>query len=255
MSGAGPKPQESRRRGGGLLRGLRGSGWLRALTARLIAAYLRLVRLSGRWEVLGAESRAAVMSAEGRQILACWHGRLAMFPTERSVPGAVKALISRNRDGDLVARIMDSFEIDTLRGSTEDPRKPWRRRGGGMVFLEALSAFRGAPDLRIALTPDGPRGPNMRLHPGVALLSARAGVPVVPFTFSARWGIVLGSWDRFLLPLPFTRGVIAWGPPLDPPGGSDKATLADHRTRIEAALTALTREADARMGRTTPEPG
>ncbi|MEM9197716.1 MAG: lysophospholipid acyltransferase family protein [Pseudomonadota bacterium] len=255
----------------GVFRRIRHWSAIHAVLARLVAGYLRFVRRTGRWEILGEAPRAQAMSYRGRLILACWHGRLAMLPTERVAPGAIAAVISRNADGDVLSQIMERFEIDTLRGSSEDPDKPWRRRGGREVFNEALAALRNTADLRIAVTPDGPRGPRMRCHPGVALLSARAGVPVVPFAFSARWGWVLGSWDRFMLPLPFTRGVICWGAPLHPPppmgeganaatgttGAPDPAreTLKTYAQRIEAAMNDLLAQADARMGRPSPPQG
>ncbi|MEM9049706.1 MAG: lysophospholipid acyltransferase family protein [Pseudomonadota bacterium] len=228
---------------------------LDAAVSWLIARYLRFVRRSGRWEIVGAEPRALAQSGRGRLILACWHGRLAMFPTERAGPIAIRAMISRNRDGEMVARIMDCFGIETIRGSSEDAGKPWRKRGGREAFVAALAALRRSADLRVAITPDGPRGPRMRCHPGVAMLSARTGVPVVPFTFSVRRGWELGSWDRFLLPAPFSRGVICWGEPLEPPRAADGDAVAAYCKRIETALNALMRAADVRTGRRSPEPG
>lgn len=237
-----------------LLRRFRASATARALAARTLAAYLRFCRATGRWEVMGEAHRALAQSGRGQLILAIWHGRLAMVPTEMAGRLDVRAFVSLNRDGDLIARILDRFGIGTLRGSTHDPAKPGRERGGRAAFLGALAAFGAERNLIVALTPDGPRGPRMRCHPGVATLTARTGVSVLPWTFSVRRGVVARSWDRFLVPLPFSRGVIAYGPPIPPPEGTGAEALARHGAAIEAALTALTREADARTGRATPEP-
>jgi lysophospholipid acyltransferase (LPLAT)-like uncharacterized protein len=238
-----------------LLRRIRSSAPARRLAARLITGYLRLCRATGRWEVLGAAHRDAARAANRPVILAIWHGRLAMVATERAPQDRVLAVISRAGDGAVIAGVMERFGIAALRGSSQDPAKPWRDRGGREAFAAALSAIRRDPGSVIAFSPDGPRGPRMRCQPGIALLAARTGVAVLPFAFSVRRGVELGSWDRFLLPLPFTRGVIAWGPPIAPPDDADEAAVERHRSRIEAALTDLTRAADARLGRTTPEPG
>lgn len=238
-----------------LLRRLRGSAAARALLARAVAGYIRLCRATGRWEILGAEARQRARTGGGRFVLAVWHGRLLMVPTEMRRGADVRAIVSRNRDGELIAGILARFGIGTLRGSSADPDKPDRDRGGREALRAGLAALRGREDAVVAVTPDGPRGPAMRVKPGVAALSALAGVPVVPWSFSVRSGRFLASWDRFLVPFPFTRGVIAWGEPIPPPGDREPETLARHGARIEAALVRLTEAADRRMGRATPPQG
>lgn len=238
-----------------MLRRVRSTPWMGRLAARLIAGYLRLCRATGRWEIRGAEFVAHGRAARSPSLVAVWHGRLAMIATERTPRDRVLALISRAGDGALAAEVMARFGIEALRGSSQDPRKPWRERGGRAALAAALAAARRDPGLFLAVTPDGPRGPRMRCKPGIALMAARLGAPVLPFAFSARGAIELSSWDRFLLPLPFSRGVIAWGAPVPPPARTDPDSLEAHRLRIEAALIELTRAADAAIGRRTPEPG
>ncbi|HEU0222341.1 MAG TPA: lysophospholipid acyltransferase family protein, partial [Paracoccaceae bacterium] len=237
-----------------LLRRIRGSGLAREIAARLIAAYLRLCRATGRWSVMGEVPRALARSGRGRHILAIWHGRLCMVPGEMHRGLDVRAIISRSRDGEIIARIVGLFGIGTIRGSSRDPGKPERERGGRDAFLAGLVALRERENIIVALTPDGPRGPRMRCQAGVASLSVISRTHVIPWTFSAGRARVLGSWDRFLVPLPFSRGIIAYGEPIPPPPDRTAEAIEAHRQRIETALTALTREADAAMGRETPEP-
>jgi len=240
---------------GRLLRRIRGSARLRGAVARLIAFYIRICRWTGRWEVIGAETRQHMLDRPGPWIMAIWHGRLFMVPAEMHPAYEVQAMISRNRDGDIISDVVGRFGIRSIRGSSEDPAKPGRRRGGPRAFREAAAALDTDRALIVAVTPDGPRGPRMRCRPGVAALSAMTAIPVVPWTFSARWAIELGSWDRFLIPLPFTRGVLAFGTPIPPPADEAEATLAAHGARIENELTGLTLVADTRVGRSTPIPG
>ena len=70
----------------------------------------------------------------------------------------------------------------------------------------------------------------------------------MPCSFSCRWRVVLKTWDRFVLPLPFTRGVIIWGEPIYVARDADAAKIAEARLSIEAALTSVTQQADAIMG-------
>ncbi len=95
----------------------------------------------------------------------------------------------------------------------------------------------------------------MRAQAGAAQLSIETGCPVQPVTFSTRWGCVLGSWDRFLLPFPFGSGAWIWGEALRPPAGDDPAAAERYLAEIEAALTGITDRADRLCGRATIAPG
>lgn len=100
----------------------------------------------------------------------------------------------------------------------------------------------------IGLTPDGPRGPRMRAGLGVIRTAQQTGVPIVPVSFAASRRRVLGSWDRFVVALPFGRGVIGIGDFIDIPRDADAETLEKLRRRLEGDLNSLTCELDARFG-------
>ena len=100
----------------------------------------------------------------------------------------------------------------------------------------------------VTFTPDGPRGPRMRAGDGVVSAARLSGAPVVPFAFSATRRRILGSWDRFLLPWPFGRGVIVWGAPIEVDRDADADERAAARERIEQSISAATERADRRAG-------
>ena len=100
-------------------------------------------------------------------------------------------------------------------------------------------------------TPDGPRGPRMRAKPGVVRLAMAAGVPIVPITFAASNQRLLDSWDRFALALPFARGVLAFGAPLELAADGDPEAA---RQLLEERLNELTGEADRALGLPPLEP-
>ena len=236
------------RRHDALTRRVRHSALLRGIVARLGAGYIRLVMATGRWQVVGAEHRAAMVDAGQSFIGVFWHGRLCIAPA--LPPGGWRgvAMISANRDGDLITAVVDRFGIETVRGSSYD-RAKGRDKGGAEAYQAALEALANGPTI-LGITPDGPRGPRMRAQKGAAMLALETGAEVVPIAFSARPARMFRSWDRFLLPMPFSRGVTVYGAPIKP-GDEDADSLT---ARIEAALTEVTQEADRLAGRDLVEP-
>jgi lysophospholipid acyltransferase (LPLAT)-like uncharacterized protein len=106
----------------------------------------------------------------------------------------------------------------------------------------------------VGITPDGPRGPRMRASDGIVTVARMAGVPVVPVTYAVARRRVLSTWDRFVLPLPFSAGVFAWGPPIEVPRDLDAAGIETVRRRIETELTGLADAADRMCGCPPVEP-
>lgn len=228
---------------------IRRSPRLRSLVAAAGVAYLRLMDATTRWTIEGAQTRDAVRSGQGRWLVPVWHGRLLGIPCEKPRHLKAWALISANRDGDIIAQAVARFGAPAIRGSSRDPRKPERDKGGRAALREAERLMREADRAILVLTPDGPRGPRMRAQPGVALISIAAQVPVVPFAYATRRAIMLSTWDRFLIPLPFDRGAKVFGDPLHPPETDDEAAPAAFLARIEAAMIDCAQRADRLAGR------
>jgi hypothetical protein len=106
----------------------------------------------------------------------------------------------------------------------------------------------------VGMTPDGPRGPRMRISDGIVQAAKLAGVPIFPLTYSASNRRVFGSWDRFVLPLPFSKGVFSWGDPIHIGRDLDDTGLEEKRLELESALTRLTQESDRKLGLDVIEP-
>ena len=217
---------------------------LRDLTCWLASQYVRLVYATGRFQTLG-DAAPAGLWRDGRPfIVAFWHGRLLMLPRVWPRGVAMHLLISEHPDGGLIARTVGHFGLATVRGSTAR---------GGTVALRAMLRLLAAGDC-VGITPDGPRGPRMRASEGIVQLARLAGVPIVPLTFSIARRRLLGTWDRFLVPLPFSRGVYLWGEPIEVPRKADRATLEARRRQLEAQLIELTEQADRRCGQRPEAP-
>lgn len=145
-------------------------------------------------------------------VYALWHEHLLPLALLHRGEGAV-ALVSRHRDGEILARVLDGLGYRTARGSST--------RGGDSGLREMIRAGReGTP---LAFTPDGPRGPARTCKPGVVRAAAATGMPVVPTGAAASSGRRLGSWDDFLVPAPGATVCVSRGAPIAVPasGGGD----------------------------------
>lgn len=222
-----------------LKRLLQSSAAQRALAAAIMA-YLRLVYLTGRWRNEGHD-RAEAALASGRPVLvALWHNRIAMMPYAwPNRRGAIRMLISGHRDGRLVGLSLGLFGMRSVafRG----------KAGEGARATRALVKDMKAGMIG-GMTPDGPRGPRMLAKPGVCDIARLADAVVLPVSYACSRRKVMASWDRFVVPLPFARGLILWGEPIDLRGARDARAKEARRRTIEAAITALGDEADRRMG-------
>jgi lysophospholipid acyltransferase (LPLAT)-like uncharacterized protein len=98
-----------------------------------------------------------------------------------------------------------------------------------------------------AITPDGPRGPPWKFKPGAVLLAQLSGRPMIPLSYAAShaWKI---KWDRFVIPVPFSRIVIVVGEPVYVPKGLDAAGLERIQLDMERRLQILFGEAAAALG-------
>ena len=221
--------------------------------AHLGALYIRLAVRTTRWQIIGQENYDEATDPSRGVIAAVWHGRLFLSPTWAPKGRHSVAMISNNRDGDLIAAIVRRFGILSVRGSSYDHAK--RRDKGGAVAFSGAEAALIEKNALLCITPDGPRGPRMRAHRGAALLAVQTGLPVIPMTFSTARGKTSRGWDRFLIPWPFGRGVQIFGTLLWPPAPGDEAALEAFLARIEADLIAITHQADDLCGRARVEPG
>ena len=97
----------------------------------------------------------------------------------------------------------------------------------------------------VCITPDGPRGPAEIVSPGAIMIAQRAGTPILPYALSVRWAKRLGTWDRLIIPFPFSRGAIVYGPSLDAPRDATPEAL---RVELQKRLDAATSRADMLAG-------
>ncbi len=142
-------------------------------------------------------------------------------------------LLSKHRDADVLARMAYHMGFDCVRGST---------KRGSTAALRDMT--RRGKHMHLTITPDGPRGPWRKLAIGPVYLASRTGLPIVPMGFGADHPWRMRSWDRFVVPRPFSqvRGII--GPAVHIPADLDRDELEVRRQGVERLLTGLTLEAE-----------
>ena len=196
----------------------------------IIRGLSRLIRT----EVLGEEHPLRLVADGQPAIYAFWHDQLLLMIKAYRGKSRLRILISASKDGELIARTMARFKFETVRGSSH--------RGGKEALKEMIALGRSGTSL--AITPDGPKGPRHQLKPGVAQIACRSGLPVVPVAFVCSHGYRFGSWDRFLLPYPWARGIYSYGPPIYCSAGE---SVADFMKRVEQAMDDNQQTAAARL--------
>lgn len=150
------------------------------------------------------------------------------------------AMVSSSKDGEYVARIVESYGFETVRGS--------RNRGGIGALKGMVKAVRER-SLSAAIVADGSQGPSLVAQPGAVLLASYSGTVVLPVGWAADRYWVFRSWDRTVLPKPFARMVVEIGEPLAVPGGLSSEGLEDWRLDLDRRLRAIYRRTWARFGR------
>jgi lysophospholipid acyltransferase (LPLAT)-like uncharacterized protein len=163
----------------------------------LIATIIRGVGLTLRFRL---DDRSGVCKSppEGAMVWVFWHNRVFTAPLVykkylRKRRGSV--LTSPSGDGEIIAQVMARFGVGAVRGSSN--KRP------AAALRELVKTIRGGGD--VGITPDGPRGPVYEMQGGVVKLAQLAAVPVLPIRMVYSRAITLKTWDRFQIPLPFSR--------------------------------------------------
>lgn len=230
------------------MKSLLGNPVVQFLIGRTIGGYMLFVGVTTRWRKVNREAVEPFWRPNGGSLIGCiWHGRFAlihkMWAFGPGVPRA-KMLISQSREGGIVAHTSRTVGAEVIRGSAA---KKGRQKGGAEALRAMARHIEGGGV--IAMTPDGPKGPRMRVKKGPIQLAKLAGAPLLPVTWATSNRIVFDSWDNFVLPLPFGRGALIWGDPIDPPSpDADDAEIEAVRVKLETEMNRIAAEADQIAG-------
>src|SRR6266536_6588823 len=212
--------------------------WHQRLAAALVFGLIRGLAATIRFEM---EDRSGLLNGAltGKIIFSIWHNRLALslmmyrryvvrFAPERRMA----AMVSASRDGGLMARVLEHFAVEPVRGSSS--------RRGPQALREMVSWSERGHDL--AITPDGPRGPCYQVQDGVISTAQLTGLPIVPVSYHLNWKLRPKSWDRFQIPLPFARCRVRTGEVVRVPREATEAERETLRQRLEETMKAITED-------------
>ena len=175
----------------------------------------RILSRLGKWAIL-LTIRTCSVTVRGQQVVEAvspgtpviylfWHCHIFYVIYQFKNRGA-RPLVSLSEDGELVSGIARKFGMDPVRGSSS--------KGGARAMLEMISSLRDGKG-EILITADGPRGPAREIKEGTILLARKTGAMVVPISwYGSRIKIMRKSWDRFMIPLPFSHIRFAFGRPV-----------------------------------------
>jgi len=175
----------------------------------------------------------------GPAIYCVWHNRLAVclmgylkYARLRNPTAGMAAMVSASKDGGFLSVILECFRVQPVRGSSS--------RRGPQALLELKTWAERGYDL--AITPDGPRGPRYVVQEGVIALAQVTGLPILPAAYNLRGKLQLNSWDKFQVPLPFTRCQVIIAPPVRVPAEASEAERERLRLDLEQKLQAINRD-------------
>lgn len=215
------------------------SPWLIRMVSFVASFLVRLLvgSLRYRYQPLGPNVDPNQPHFQGRYIYAFWHENL-LLPAYHYGRPDIWVLISQHADGELIAQTCQYLGFQVVRGSTT---RDGRSRGG----VEAVRQMvRLAQNGHLAITPDGPRGPRRQVQMGLIYLAALTGLPIIPIGFG--WGNAwrMKSWDRFAVPVPFSRAVCVTGDPIAVPDTTDRDQLEVYRLQVQEAMDRATATAE-----------
>jgi hypothetical protein len=199
-------------------------GWL------LILALGHLTRL----RFVGREHHDWLRANKKPFIYCVWHGKIfpASFVLRRK---KVHAMVSLHTDGEIIAQTLLRLGFHTIRGSST--------RGASRATIEMIRALkRGVIG---AIIPDGPKGPRHVLKPGAITIAQKSGAYLLPLAFACSNSFRFNSWDRFAIPLPFSKCAAIYGEPIAVPANLQDKAFENFRLMVEDRMLELEKYAES----------
>jgi lysophospholipid acyltransferase (LPLAT)-like uncharacterized protein len=178
-------------------------------------------------------------------IFVFWHGRSMMLsPIERKYGMRGYAISSMHRDGRMMAKLQRLFGLKPIYGSTKE--------GAVSVLRQGVRKLREGH--MVCMSPDGPKGPRMRLKDGVMYFAKMTGAPIIPVCYSSTRPWFQNRWDKYLIALPFSRIICQVGAPIYVPPKLDVEKFETMRQTIEKIMIDQLQSLDMELGNPKIEP-
>lgn len=217
----------------------------RRFAGKALANYFKFVALTSRMSG-SMEPHFAEVAANLPAIFTFWHGEQFLIPTAVAGHLPLCALVSRNLDGDIQAAALESFGVQTIRGSGGRSRARTIAKGGVQSSLEIISALKSG--ISTCMTANVPHGPAREVGKGVIAMAKFSGRPIYPVSHMTNRNVFLDSWDHAAINLPFAKAVFMLGTPLWVDCEADQNSLEASRLTLQKELLRITLEAQRQLG-------
>ncbi len=192
-----------------------------------------LIFLTTKIEVIGLEKARHVLDSR-EFILAFWHSRILLISYLYKKQNGV-SMVSPSGDGEIIARIVQRQGHETVRGSTS--------KKGRKALIRLIKIMKNKKKPGVVI-PDGPLGPRFKAQPGIITLAKMTGYAIVPVSYSAKRMAIFSSWDRFILPYPFTICRVEYDYPICVPRNASKEEEKTLLLAFEKSLNHITANVD-----------
>ena len=172
-------------------------------------------------------------------IYSFWHDQLLMCPLTWQSNSNIKVLISKHRDGDIIAQLISNLGFEAIRGSTHKTNKI-KNKGGLLSARKMIKSLKNG--ISIGISPDGPKGPRHKVSEGILSISRLSKSVILPvgIGFKKKW--VLNTWDKFIIPKPFNEITVVWGDPI--PAITNEKNNHQFKIKLESKMNNLTAQAN-----------
>ncbi len=207
---------------------------------------LRILPPVGAFFVKSLLNTCSIVGIEGEDhpepvLYVSWHQRMSFFARHLAERHPV-IMISQSRDGEYGRRFAEQLGFGYVRGSSS--------KGGIKALRDIINHLKGGKSAGILA--DGPLGPPRIAKIGPIIIARESKVPIVPIVWGCSRFCALSSWDRYLIPRPFSRIVIRYGDPIFVPADARSSKLEFYRKKLQDILNRCTRWCDDYFGVTVP---
>ena len=191
----------------------------------------KFICFSIKWKCYDEIQKSNIFNNKNQYIFCCWHNRLFLGPHLLPRNRIINALQSSHSDGMITSIAFKYLGMNVILGSS--------MKGGMQAFRKMVKCIQNGES--IAITPDGPKGPKETVKEGVIKLAQITGIPIVPLVWSTKKFKLINSWDHFVIPFPFSKGVYTFGEPIYVDKKINENNFEILRLEVESEIKRLTK--------------
>ena len=191
----------------------------------------RFVYRSIRWTYLIESQKSDIFNSNKGVIFCCWHNRLFLGPHILPRNRKINALQSSHSDGMVTSTVFKFLGMNVILGSSNN--------GGMQAFRKMVKCMQLGES--VAITPDGPKGPKEKVKDGIIKLAQITNSPIIPLVWSTKKFKIINSWDNFIIPIPFSKGVYSFGKPIYVKKRINNDEFEISRKKLEREIKRLTK--------------